>query len=53
LLGCSDRVTRAWATDKSTVPTEIAAWLEAWVANRRDHPDPLPPENWRRGACIR
>jgi hypothetical protein len=24
----------------------IAEWLEEWVAARKAHPDPLPPEDW-------
>ena len=48
ILQCSDRLPRAWATGKDTVPPAIAAWLEAWVATRLAHPDPAPPETWRR-----
>jgi len=48
ILGCSDRLTRAWATGRSLVPIGIAEWLEEWVAIRQAHPDPLPPEDWHR-----
>lgn len=48
ILQCSDRLTRAWATGKETVPPVIADWLEARVAIRLAHPDPPPPEAWRR-----
>ena len=47
-LCCSDRLTRAWATGASTIPPEIADWLEACVRNRKRYPDPLPPADWRR-----
>jgi ribosome-binding protein aMBF1 (putative translation factor) len=46
ILGCSDRITRAWATGRSAVPVAIAEWLEAWVAIRLAHPDPKPPADW-------
>jgi len=46
VLGCSDRLTRSWATGRAAIPAGIAAWLEAWVAIRQAHPDPLPPEDW-------
>jgi hypothetical protein len=45
---CSDRLTRAWATGAVTVPGSIGEWLEAWVQHRIEHPDPLPPTDWRR-----
>jgi hypothetical protein len=48
ILRCSDRLTRSWATGRDIIPCEVAAWLEAWVAIRLAHPDPPPPENWRR-----
>jgi hypothetical protein len=47
-LACSDRLTRAWATGAVAVPEPIAAWLEAWVRHRAEHPDPVPPNDWRR-----
>jgi hypothetical protein len=48
LLGCNDRLTRAWATGRSAVPCGIARWLEEWVAIRQAHPDPAPPEDWHK-----
>jgi hypothetical protein len=48
LLGCSDRLTRGWATGRSAIPAGIAEWLEEWVAIRQAHPDLLPPENWHK-----
>jgi hypothetical protein len=33
---------------REIIPPEVADWLEAWVAIRLAHPDPPPPENWRR-----
>ncbi len=48
ILGCSDRLPRSWATGREAIPPEVADWLEAWVAIRLAHPDPPPPENWRR-----
>jgi hypothetical protein len=47
-LECSDRLTRAWATGAVVIPEPISEWLEAWVRNRIEHPDPLPPSDWRR-----
>jgi hypothetical protein len=49
ILGCSDRLTRAWATGRSAIPVGIADWLEKWVAVRLAHPDPEPPDDWHRG----
>jgi hypothetical protein len=46
-LECSDRLTRAWATGAVGIPKPIAEWLEAWMRNRIEHPDPLPPKDWR------
>ena len=46
ILGCSDRLTRSWATGRSAIPSGIAGWLEKWVAVRQAHPDPLPPDDW-------
>jgi hypothetical protein len=48
VLGCADRLTRAWASGRSRIPDDIAAWLETWAAIRTAHPDPEPPESWRR-----
>jgi hypothetical protein len=48
ILRCSDRLTRSWATDREAIPPEVADWLESWVAIRLAHPDPPPPEGWRR-----
>jgi hypothetical protein len=48
ILQCSDRLTRSWATGREIIPSEVADWLEAWVAIRLMHPDPPPPESWRR-----
>ena len=45
-LGCSDRMTHRWASGRITIPAGIARWLEAWVAVRQAHPDPLPPDDW-------
>jgi hypothetical protein len=45
ILRCSDRLPRAWATGREIIPSEVANWLEAWVAIRLEHPDPSPPEN--------
>jgi hypothetical protein len=39
---------RAWATGAVSIPEPIAAWLEAWVRHRVEHPDPLAPQDWRR-----
>jgi hypothetical protein len=47
LLGCSERLTRAWATDRTAIPAPVAEWLEAWVRNRLEHPDPQLPKDWR------
>jgi hypothetical protein len=46
IIGCSDRLTRGWATGRSDIPVGVAEWLEEWVAIRQAHPDPLPPEDW-------
>ena len=46
-LECSDRLTRAWATGAVAIPKPIAEWLEARMHNRIEHPDPLPPKDWR------
>jgi hypothetical protein len=48
ILRCSDRLTRSWATGREIIPLEVAGWLESWVTIRLAHPDPPPPENWRR-----
>jgi hypothetical protein len=48
LLRCSDRLPRSWATGREPIPQVISDWLEAWVANKLAHPDPPPPEGWRR-----
>ena len=48
ILRCSERLPRAWATGREIIPSEVADWLEAWVAIRLAHPDPSPPENWSR-----
>jgi hypothetical protein len=48
ILRCSDRLTRSWAAGRDFIPPEVAAWLESWVTIRLAHPDPPPPENWRR-----
>jgi len=48
VLGCSDRLTRGWATGRSDIPPGIAAWLEEWAATRLAHPDPSPPDDWHR-----
>jgi hypothetical protein len=48
ILRCSDRLTRSWATGREAIPPEVADWLESWVAVRLAHPDPRPPEGWRR-----
>ena len=48
ILGCSDRMTHRWASGKISVPVGIANWLEAWVAVRQAHPDPLPPDDWHK-----
>ena len=48
LLQCSDRLTRSWATGREAIPPEVADWLESWVTIRLAHPDPAPPESWRR-----
>jgi hypothetical protein len=48
ILGCSDRLTRNWASGRSAIPVGIASWLEEWVAVRQAHPDPLQPEDWHR-----
>ena len=51
LLGCSDRLTREWATGKADVPPTIAAWLEANVRALRADPEvelTRPPADWRR-----
>jgi hypothetical protein len=45
-LGCSDRLTYRWTSGKISVPVGIGRWLEAWVAVRQAHPDPLPPADW-------
>jgi hypothetical protein len=45
-LGCSDRLTYRWTSGKVEVPVGIGRWLEAWVAVRLAHPDPLPPDDW-------
>jgi hypothetical protein len=45
-LDCSDRITRRWASGRAEVPAGIGRWLEAWVAVRQVHPDPVPPEDW-------
>jgi hypothetical protein len=47
-LKCSDRMAYRWASGKIDVPPGIARWLEAWVAVRLAHPDPLPPDDWHR-----
>ena len=49
-LGCSDRMTHRWASGKIRVPVGIANWLEAWVAVRLAHPDPLPPDDWHQAS---
>jgi hypothetical protein len=49
VLGCSDRLTRAWASGGNRIPANVAAWLEAWAALRLAHPDPEPPVSWRSG----
>jgi hypothetical protein len=33
---------------REIIPSEVADWLEAWVVIRLAHPDPPPPENWRK-----
>jgi hypothetical protein len=48
ILRCSDRLTLSWATGREAIPPEVAGWLESWVAIRLAHPDPPPPEGWRR-----
>jgi hypothetical protein len=50
ILSCSDRLTHRWASGKIAIPVGIAAWLEAWIAVRQAHPDPLPPDDWHRAA---
>jgi hypothetical protein len=50
LLGCSDRLTRAWASGRSRIPDDVAAWLEEWAAIRLAHPDPDPPPAWVKAA---
>ena len=47
LLGCPDRLPRAWAAGKESIPPKVAAWLEECLALRRAHPDPKPPLDWR------
>jgi hypothetical protein len=47
LLHCSTALTKAWAIGQKTIPTAVAVWLEACVANRNRHPEPKPPKHWR------
>jgi hypothetical protein len=51
-LGVSDRLTRAWASGRSRISDDIAAWLEEWAAIRLAHPDPPPPQAWRQRRCT-
>ena len=46
LLGCPDRLPRAWAAGKESIPPKVATWLEECLALRRAHPDPKPPRYW-------
>lgn len=46
ILGCADRLTRAWAIGCSDIPVGIAGGLEEWVAVRKACLDPLPPDDW-------
>jgi hypothetical protein len=50
ILDCSDRITRRWASGRTEVPIGVGRWLEKWVAVRRAHPDPTPPEDWHQDA---
>jgi hypothetical protein len=45
-LHAPERLTRAWAAGRTAIPGPVAEWLEAWVRNRLDHPDPPPPKDW-------
>lgn len=54
VLGCSDRITREWATGKIPIPPEIGVWLETCVTLRKAKGRfrwPLPPE-WRRRSVV-
>jgi hypothetical protein len=53
ILQCSDRLTRPWATGREIIPSEVADWLEAWVAIRLAHPHPPPPGKWRTPRHVR
>jgi hypothetical protein len=44
-LDCSERLPRAWAQGRETIPPIVAEWLEALAAAHEAHP---PPADWRR-----
>jgi hypothetical protein len=48
ILGCSEPLPGLWAIGQRSVPPAVAAWLEACVAVRNEHPYPRPPRGWRR-----
>ncbi len=55
LLSSAQRLTREWATGASSIPREIAVWLESCVALRASKPKsrlPKPPTSWRRDPAI-
>jgi hypothetical protein len=48
ILHCSTRLVADWGVGRVDVPPAVETWLEACIANRAKHPDPKPPEDWRR-----
>lgn len=57
VLRCSDRITREWATGVSSVPREVAVWLESSVVLRKDKPKARlrwlkASTEWRRNPVV-
>lgn len=48
ILRCSTRLVADWGVGRADIPPAVERWLGDCVANRLKHPDPAPPEDWRR-----